>query len=110
MTAKKLILKIIKESPLINADTETRQTKYYELNGERFQIAYNNSNGFPLGFNYKMCLSQYSKRDSKWNNLEDISILDISETPSYCHKENSLKHLKDFFQKMEEHLVTVYNL
>ena len=46
-------------------------------------------------------------RDGKQNNLEDISVLDIPEIPSYGDPE---KCRKEYFEKMEDHLIAVYNL
>lgn len=107
-TKPKLIL--LDETPLVNDLNRgvTKQTKTYSLNGERFQIRYENSNGSPLGFNYKMCLSQYSKSESKWNNLEDIKVLgELSQIPSYYSRE-CFSHMTLFFKRMEERLVKIY--
>ena len=87
----------------------TRLTRTYELNGEKFRIHYENSNGFPLGFNYKKCLSQYSRASAKWNNLEDISSLPIGPSPSYYNLEASKLHMEEFFRQMEKRLVSVYS-
>lgn len=88
----------------------TKQTKTYELNGEKFQIRYENSNGFPMGFNSKKCLAQYSKEKGQWNNLEDIGVLDMSmKTPSYFDMQVSKKHCEEFFNKMEQRLAKVYS-
>lgn len=110
MAAKpKLIL--LDETPLVNNSNRgiTKQTKTYSLNGEKFKITYENSNGKPLGFNYKMCLSQYSKSEAKWNWLEDIRVLgELEHIPSY-YSTQCLTHMKLFFKKMEERLVKIYS-
>jgi len=107
-TRPKLIL--LDETPLVNDLNKgvTKQTKTYSLNGEKFQIRYENSNGSPLGFNYKMCLAQYSKAEGKWNNLEDIKVFDMGPIPSY-YSRDCLTHMKLFFKKMEERLTKIYS-
>jgi hypothetical protein len=108
MAAKPKLI-VLDETPLVNDLNKgiTKQTKTYSLNGERFQIRYENSNGSPMGFNYKMCLAQYSKAESKWNNLEDIKVLGLGGIPSYYSRE-CLSHMNLFFKKMEERLVKIY--
>lgn len=111
-TTKKPKLVVLDESPLIINYNKgvTKQTKIYKLGDEKFRIRYENSNGTPLGFNNKMCLSQYSKTDAKWNHLEDIKVLSVfvNEIPSYySHKCES--HMKQFFKEMEDRLVKVYS-
>ena len=108
MAAKPKLI-VLDETPLVNDLNRgiTKQTKTYSLNGERFQIRYENSNGTPMGFNYKMCLAQYSKAESKWNNLEDIKVLGLGGIPSYYSSE-CLSHMNLFFKKMEERLVKIY--
>jgi len=108
MAAKPKLI-VLDETPLVNDLNRgiTKQTKTYSLNGERFQIRYENSNGTPMGFNYKMCLAQYSKAESKWNNLEDIKVLGLGEITSYYSRE-CLSHMNLFFKKMEERLVKIY--
>lgn len=115
------LLKLLDASPLINSDGVTKQTKIYEFNGEKFRISYENSKGTPISWNYeitkgtptawnyKMCLSQYSKLEAKWNNLEDISVLDISPVPYYGNLPLSKVHCATFFKKMEKRLVKVYS-
>lgn len=107
-TKAKLIL--LDETPLVNNMDSgvTKQTKTYSLNGEKFQIRFENSNGSPIGFNYKMCLSQYSKTEAKWNNLEDIKVLGMGPIPSYYSRE-CLAYMNLFFKKMEERLVKIYS-
>jgi hypothetical protein len=104
-------LEILDETLFIHDTSKgvTKQTKTYFLNGEKFQIRFENSNGSPMGFNYKMCLAQYSKADAKWNNLEDIKVLNMSSRiPSY-YSSDAKKHCIEFFQKMEERLVKIYS-
>jgi len=86
----------------------TKQTRTYNLNGEKFQIRYENSNGSPLGFNYKMCLSQYSKSEGRWNNLEDIKVLNMSGPIPGYFSSSCKAHALEFFQKMEERMVKIY--
>lgn len=103
-------LVVLDETPLV-IDTNhgvTKQTKTYSLNGEKFQIRYENSNGRPLVFNSKMCLVQYSKANAKWNYLEDIRVLEIGPIPNY-YNSGCLNHMKEFFKKMEERLVKMYS-
>jgi len=103
-------IKKIDETEFINNTNKgvTKQTRTYELNGEKFQIRYELSNGSPLGFNYKMCLAQYSKADGKWNNLEDISVLKMNgPIPSYFSS-SAKAHALEFFTKMEARLVKIY--
>ena len=89
-------------------DGVTKQTKTYKLGSNKFQIRYENSNGFPLGFNYKKCLMQYSEEKAEWSRLEDISVLTMSfPTPSYYSAE-SPRHMEEFFEKMEERLIKIY--
>ena len=106
----KVKLVLLDETPLVNDLRKglTKQTKTYSLNGEKFQIRFENSNGSPMGFNYKMCLSQYSKAEAKWNNLEDIKVLGMGPIPSY-YSYDSLSFMKTFFKKMEERLVKIYS-
>ena len=103
-------LVLLDETPLVNNSQGglTRQTKTYSLNGEKFQIRFENSNGSPMGFNYKMCLRQYSKAEGKWNNLEDIKVLGMGPIPSY-YSHDTLSFMKTFFKKMEERLVKIYS-
>lgn len=102
-------LKIIKETELINKYGLTKQTKYYEYNGRKFKIYFENSNGYCIGFNSKMCLSQYDPEGGKWNYLEDNRIVGVIEKyASESDVEGSLSLLKEFFRVMEDHLVTVY--
>ena len=57
-----------------------------------------------------MCISQYSAKDARWNNLEDISILKMSiSIPNYYSRENSINHMNEFFERMEERMVIVYS-
>ena len=88
----------------------TKKIQIYRLNnGEKFRITYENSNGFPMGFNSKMCIAQYSQKDARWNNLEDISALQMSMvTPSY-YSQDSIKHMNEFFDKMEKRMIKVYS-
>jgi hypothetical protein len=88
----------------------TKKVNVYRLkNGEKFRITYENSNGFPLGFNSKKCIAQYSKKDSQWNNLEDISVLQMSmPTPSY-YSSSTVTHMNEFFDRMEKRMVTIYS-
>ena len=102
--------KLIDETEFIHDTNKgiTKQTRTYDLNGEKFQIRYELSNGSPLGFNSKMCLSQYSKAEGRWNNLEDIKVLSMS-TPIPSYYSNSAKsHAVEFFTKMEARLVKIY--
>ena len=104
-------LEVIDETPRIT-DAEkrgiTKQTKTYKLNGEKFQIRYENSNGSPLGFNSKMCLAQYSKAEGRWNKLEDIKVLDINPAPSYFSHQ-CVAHMDQFFELMEQRLEKIYS-
>lgn len=106
----KVKLELLDETPLVNDLNKgiTKQTKTYSLNGEKFQIRFENSNGSPMGFNYKMCLSQYSKAEAKWNNLEDIEVLGMGPIPSYYSAESN-NYMKKFFKLMEERLVKIYS-
>ena len=111
MTKSASKLKRIKETEFINDGRNgvTKQTRYYEMNGEKFIIKYENSNGSCLGFNSKMCLQQYSKADACWNNLEDIGVLSMSaKIPNYFGEVDSKRHAEEFFTKMEKHLIIVY--
>ena len=106
----KIKLELLDATPLVN-DTDkgiTKQTKTYLLNGEKFQIRYENSNGSPSGFNCKMCLCQYSKSEASWNNLEDIKVLGMGVIPSYYSKD-CITHMKEFFKLMEKRLVKIYS-
>lgn len=115
------IFKILDVSPLINSNGITKQTKIYELNGEKFRIIYENSTYTPISwgnqikkqiskiFNHKMCLSKYCKLDSKWNSLEDINVLNISEIPNYKDLHLSKLHCIQFFQEMEKRLIKIYS-
>lgn len=88
----------------------TKLIRYYELNGKKFRIQYENSNGSPLGFNSKKCLDQYSENDARWNHLEDISVLKMfNACPSYFDMGGSKQHCMEFFRKMEAHLVKIYS-
>lgn len=103
-------IKTIDETEFINDTGKgiTKQTRTYELNGEKFKIHYELSNGSPMGFNTKMSLLQYSKGDGKWNFLEDISVLKMNgPIPSYFSR-TAKGHALEFFRKMEEHLVKIY--
>ena len=110
MAVAKVKLEVLDETPLVNDLHRgiTKQTKTYSLNGEKFQIRFENSNGSPMGFNYKMCLAQYSKSDGKWNNLEDIKVLNLGPIPSYYSAESN-HYMKTFFKLMEERLVKIYS-
>ncbi len=110
MTVAKVKLEVLDETPLVNDLNKgiTKQTKTYSLNGEKFQIRFENSNGSPMGFNYKMCLSQYSKAEAKWNNLEDIKVLGMEPIPSYYARE-CLSFMQRFFKLMERRLVKIYS-
>ena len=110
MAVAKVKLELLDETPLVNDLHRgiTKQTKTYSLNGEKFQIRFENSNGNPIGFNYKMCLSQYSKSEGKWNNLEDIKVLGMESCPSYYSAESN-HYMKTFFKLMEERLVKIYS-
>ena len=91
-------------------DGITRETRTYKLGDEKFQIFYENSNGWSLGFNYKMCLKQYSKSDAKWNNLEDHKVLNMTTLiPSYFNFPSTKKHADEFFKLMEQRLEKVYS-
>lgn len=105
-------LKKIDETEFISNKTvgKTKLIRYYLLNGKKFRIQYENSNGFSMGFNTKQCLDQYSEHDAKWNHLEDISVLKMStKCPSYFNMEESKNHCMEFFRKMEAHLVKIYS-
>ena len=110
MAVAKVKLELLDETPLVNDLNKglTKQTKTYSLNGEKFQIRFENSNGSPMGFNYKMCLAQYSKADAKWNQLEDISVLGMGPIPSYYSVESN-NYMKTFFKKMEERIIKIYS-
>ena len=86
----------------------TKLEKVYKCGDKRFRIRYENSNGAPLGFNYKKCLSQYN--GEKWNNLDDISVLKgkIDATPSYF-SEDSYAHCEAFFKLMEARILNIYS-
>lgn len=101
-------LKVLDVSPLVNTSDATRQTKIYDLNGERFRIFYENTNGSPLGFKSNMALSQYCRVHACWNYLEDITVLDIPRKPTYHDLPESKAHCALFFKKMEERLVKIY--
>jgi hypothetical protein len=110
MAVAKVKLEVLDETPLVNNSQGglTKQTKTYFLNGEKFQIRFENSNGSPMGFNYKMCLSQYSKSEAKWNNLEDIKVLGMGPIPSYYSSDN-ISFMKKFFKLMEERIIKIYS-
>ncbi len=96
-----------------NIDTEngmTRKVNWYSLkNGKKFRITYENSNGFPMGFNYKKCIAQYSPDDCKWNNLEDITILQMSMPIPNYYSGSTIAHMNEFFDKMEKRMVAIYS-
>jgi len=103
MTKKKI--KAITETKLINSNGCTRLTKFYDINGKKFRIHYENSNG---SNSRDMYLSQYD--GNKWNYLDTIDIIDMDiPKPSYYADKESLRHLNEFFSKMEKHLVTIYS-
>jgi hypothetical protein len=108
---KKLKLKLLQSSELIADERNgiTKQTKYYECEGRKFRITYEMSNGCPLGFNYKKCLSQYDKEAGKWNNLVDIKALDMKvKCTNYYSMGIAKDEMNEFFTKMIDHLKTVY--
>jgi hypothetical protein len=107
LTVVKPKLKVIETSPIINQDGKTALTKFYTLNGVKYKIRYENSNGTSLGFNDKMCLLCFD--GAKWNALEDIRILNIEKAPNYFSHQESRVHKEKFFKLMEKHLVTVYS-
>lgn len=88
----------------------TKKVQIYRLkNSEKFRITYENSNGSPLGFNSKMCISQYSAKDARWNYLEDISILKMSISIPNYYSSDSINHMNEFFERMEERMVIIYS-
>ena len=101
-------LEILKETELINTDKYTTQTKYYKAGNRRFKIHFKEDSSNNSYFNSKLALSQYSFDEGKWNYLDDDKILNISHYPFYTNKAECLLFLKEFFQKMEEHLKIVY--
>ena len=103
--------KLIDETELIVNPNRgiTKQIKTYQVGDEKFQIRYENSNGSPMGFNYKMCLAQYSKEKAQWNNLEDISVLKMSEKIPNYFSHNAVNHLKEFQLKMLQRLNKIYS-
>lgn len=86
----------------------TKLEKVYKIGEKRFRIRYENSNGFPLGFNYKKCLSQYNGEE--WKNLDDISVLSgkLGATPSYFSTD-SYAHCEAFFKLMEARILNIYS-
>src|SRR3990172_9388299 len=106
--ASKIKLVKINETEVVNTSGVTKQTKYYNMDGRKFAIAYENSNGSPMGFNSKMCLRQYDGVNAKWHNLEDIKVLGMGKIPNYFSDGESRRHMNEFFTKMEKHLTTVY--
>jgi hypothetical protein len=67
------------------------------------------SNGCPIGFNSKKCLSQYDPAAAKWNYLEDIKVLDMkTKCGNYYDIYTAQLEMREFFTKMEKHLTTVY--
>ena len=105
MTKAKTKIKAISETKLINSGGCTRLTKFYDLNGKKFRIHYENSNG---SNSMDMYLSQYD--GNKWNFLDTIDIIYIDiHKPIYYAHEDSIRHLNEFFNKMETHLVTIYS-
>lgn len=106
---KMIKLKEIDATELVS-DTRngiTKLEKTYKCGDKVFRITYENSNGYPLGFNYKMCLSQYNGEE--WKNLEDVrSIKDkIGDTPSY-YSSNARQHCLNFFDVMEKRIINIY--
>ena len=104
-------LKLISKTKLVSDAKNgiTRQDKYYEFNGRKFKIRYEESNGSPLGFNSKKCLLRYDEVAGKWNALEDIRTLDMKERcTNYFDMGSALREMKEFFSKMERHIKTVY--
>jgi hypothetical protein len=103
---------VLDKTPLISNESNgvTRQTVTYQIGDNKFRIHYENSNGRCMGFNSDMCLKQYSKNDAKWNNLEDIRMLNMSTPiPGYYAMRESITHMNEFFKKMEERMVKIYS-
>ena len=103
-------LKIISQSPITQRSGLTKYEEIIELNDIKFRIRYENSNGDPMGFNYKMCLSAFSKSEIKWNNLDDISVLDMTrKIPNYFSVTESKLHCKEFTTKMKDRILKIYS-
>ena len=103
-------LELVEETDLVNSGGVTSLTKFYkttEAPKRVFKIRYEMSNGSPLGFNYKKASSEYT--DGKWNNIEDISTLNMTaRCGNYYDHAGALKECNEFFKLMEEKIEKLY--
>jgi len=86
----------------------TKLEKVYKCGDKRFRIRYEMSNGSPLGFNYKKCLSQYNGEE--WKNLDDMrSVRHL--VPTVCnnyYSETAVQECIEFFAAMEKRILKIY--
>jgi hypothetical protein len=105
-------------SPKISAKKETKVIseflwngsqgkKIVEISGKKFSIVYDNTNGFPLGFNYKFSAS-VMKDDGTWNYVAEKKDIVYSEC-SYVSNESERKEdAKKFIEEMIKYLEKIY--
>lgn len=89
---------------------DSRITKIYTMGDDKFKIYYENSNGSPMGFNYKKCCAIWDPTNKKWNNLHDIKDIPNIEhkSPNYYDVRATKLHADEFFIKMEQLIIEFY--
>lgn len=81
--------------------------KIVEISGKKFSIKYENTNGTPLGFNYKFSAS-IMKEDGTWSYVaekKDINYLQCSYTDNNTHR---MEDAIVFIEKMIKYLEKIY--
>ena len=69
-------------------DDPKNYTKIFEWAGKKFQIRFQHSNGDPLGFNYKCCVSIMTE-PGNWSHLVDNRQLNIKWENCYVYSRDS---------------------
>jgi len=84
-------------------------TKIIKVNGKKFKLFYEKSNGSPLGFNYKMCASVMNESGS-WDYVcERKDIIDYQSDVSYVYnKEEREADSIDFIEKLQLYIEKIY--
>lgn len=81
--------------------------KIVEISGKKFSIIYDNTNGFPLGFNYKFSAS-IMKEDGTWEHVAEKKDINYSECSYVSNVDIREKDAKTFIEEMIKYLEKIY--
>lgn len=116
-TTKKNDFKKIKDlSNIVDPEHgNTRVATLWEYKGKKFRFTFENSNGTPLGFDYKHCIDVFNVSEDTWKHLADkkdilaFAKCEIDCTAYYGNSYTMGKASRDFTEACIEYLKALYN-